>query len=363
MSNPEKTPKTAPLLTIAIPTWNRAAYLKMNLAQLRSELAGVDPDLVEIIVSDNCSPDSTTTVVEEAVNSGLPVRYIRNEKNLGWALNFAQAFDLSRGKHVLLCGDDDLFVDGALAVLLRRLEDGDYGVICLRPYGYDDDFRQEYPGKYGREREFQDANQFLIAISRYFTLTSACIINKSQLPHVNSMEFISTDLAAFHLVLRAALSAKKNLFIDRYMIASKRQNSFAYEYTDVFVSQLWRIIDAHIPFGLQPETVRTIERDKLLSYYPFYMLDLRLSGRGNLKAAFDVFASRFHDRWLFKYWLAPIIRLPRPLAIAWGAIATVIGRIKNGEARRGIKFALNKLVRYCSEANASAAQPQSLGRS
>lgn len=32
---------TSSLLTIAIPTWNRAAYLQLNLAQLAQQLVGV----------------------------------------------------------------------------------------------------------------------------------------------------------------------------------------------------------------------------------------------------------------------------------------------------------------------------------
>ena len=337
--------KTSPLLTIAIPTWNRAAYLARNLAQIQSEMATVDKGLVDILVSDNCSPDATPAVVEDAQQHGLPVRYVRNSENLGWALNFAQCFDLAYGKYVLLLGDDDLFADGALGLLISRLHEGEYGVVCLRPYGYDEDFRLEHPGGTGRERTFRDANEFLIAISRYFTLTSACVLNKSLLPQVDSRQFSTSDLAVFHLILRAALAGKRNLYMDKYMIASKRQNSFAYEYTEVFVNQFWRILDHHVDWGLTWTTVRTIEIDKMLSYYPFYLFDLRMSGRGDLKVTFENFARRFQGDWLFTYWLAPIIRLPKPLAIVWGGATTLIGRIIGGDLRRGLKFGWARVKR------------------
>jgi abequosyltransferase len=335
----------SPLLTIAVPTWNRAGYLAENLAQLKSELRGVTPGLVEVLVSDNCSPDSTPNVVEEAAKSGLAIRYVRNEKNMGWARNFVQCFDLARGKYVLLLGDDDLFVDGALALLLRHLAEREYGVVCLRPYGFDADFRREYPGGSGRERVFRDANEFLVAISRCFTLTSACVLNKSLLSGVDSKQFVAGNLATFHLLLRAALAADENLFVDKFVMASKRQNSFSYEYAEVFVGELWRIIDAHVSWGLSREAVRTIERDKLLCYYPFYLLDLRLSGRGDLKVTLEQFARRFQGRWLFTFWVAPIIQLPRPLALIWGGMATLIGRVIGGDLRRGVKFVWTRLMR------------------
>ena len=175
------------------------------------------------------------------------------------------------------------------------------------------------------------------------------MLNKSLLPNVDSNQFSAGDLGALHLVLRAALAARENLFIDEYVIASKRQNSNAYEFSEVFVAEFWRIIDAHVPLGLTRDAISVIERNMLLSYYPFYLLDLRLSRRGDLALAHRQFADRFGDSWLFKYWLDPIIRLPRPLAIVWGAATTFIGRSMGGELRRGIRFAWNRLTRTSSD--------------
>ena len=82
MSVPEK------LLTIAIPTYNRSQYLRQNLSvllpQFRKEL--------EIIVSDNASTDDTSEVVKEFIKAGLPVKYIQNTTNLGWAKNFQNCY-------------------------------------------------------------------------------------------------------------------------------------------------------------------------------------------------------------------------------------------------------------------------------
>jgi len=335
----------SPLLTIAIPTWNRATYLERNLAQLRSEMQGVSLSAVEVLVSDNCSPDATPSVVAKATQCGLPMRYVRNAENIGWGRNFAQCFDLARGKYVLLLGDDDLLVDGALRLLLARLAGKEYGVVCLRPYGFDADFRHEFPGRYGGERSFGDAAEFLMAIGPLMTLISSCVVNRRFLAGVDTKQNASGDLAALPLVLRAALAADENLFIDKYLIASKRNNSFAYEYSQVFVDEMWRIIDAHVPMGLGRDAIRILERNMLLSYYPYYLLDVRIHRRSDLKVAHQNFARRFRGRWLFEYWLAPIIRWPRPLAIVWGSAATLVGRALGGELRRGIVFVWSRLKR------------------
>src|SRR5262245_13625591 len=111
---------TRPLLTIAIPTWNRASYLEQNLAQLGAEMRGVAPGEVELLISDNHSTDSTPKVVENAQRAGLAIRYVRNAENLGWGRNFAQCFELASGTYLLLLGDDDLLCDGALRLTLDR---------------------------------------------------------------------------------------------------------------------------------------------------------------------------------------------------------------------------------------------------
>ena len=48
-----------PLLTIAIPTFNRSDFLRTNLAQLNNQTKSCSRDTVELLVSDNASEDAT----------------------------------------------------------------------------------------------------------------------------------------------------------------------------------------------------------------------------------------------------------------------------------------------------------------
>lgn len=331
------------LVTIAIPTWNRAAFLALNLERLSQEGRNCW-GMVEVLVSDNASSDDTPRVVADAIAGGMPIRYIRNAENIGSDANIAQCFNLAQGKYVLILGDDDLFVDGALRLLLERLAVGEYGVVCLRPYGFEWNFRKEYPGSGGRERIFCDAGKFLAAIGPLMTLISSCVISKCLLPKVDARQFCGDNLVQVHLVLRAALAAKENIFVERYLIGCKRNNSGGYDFSQVFVSNLGAVLDSCKSLGLTEGAILAIERRLMLAYYPFYLLRQRLSNSGELNATFSRFEGRFHGRFLFKYWLAPIIRLPLPLGVLWGGMATLIGRALSGDLRRGIVFAWNRLV-------------------
>ena len=94
---------TLPLITIGIPTYNRAAgTLPMTL---ESALGQEYPN-VEVVVSDNCSVDNTQEVVR---GFGVDrVNYIRQQENIGVTNNYNACLRAARGDYFLLLHDDDL---------------------------------------------------------------------------------------------------------------------------------------------------------------------------------------------------------------------------------------------------------------
>ncbi len=52
------------LLTIAIPTYNRAEYLDKQLGWLAEAIKGYESDC-EILVSDNCSTDHNQSIISK----------------------------------------------------------------------------------------------------------------------------------------------------------------------------------------------------------------------------------------------------------------------------------------------------------
>lgn len=74
-----------PLLSICIPTYNRAIFLKDALSHLRESLQNLSFQ-VEVIISDNHSEDDTQTIVMDFIEKGLKCRYICNEQNINSSL-------------------------------------------------------------------------------------------------------------------------------------------------------------------------------------------------------------------------------------------------------------------------------------
>ncbi|MEB3218350.1 MAG: glycosyltransferase family 2 protein [Nostocales cyanobacterium 94392] len=108
-----------PLVSVIIPTYNRPDYLKLALT---SAVQQTYQD-IEIIVSDNCSPQNPQSIVESFADSRI--RFFRNESNLGMFANTINAFKKARGKYVASLLDDDMWEKDFLAKLVPALEAND----------------------------------------------------------------------------------------------------------------------------------------------------------------------------------------------------------------------------------------------
>ncbi|MBI2061485.1 MAG: glycosyltransferase family 2 protein [Nitrospirae bacterium] len=124
----------SPRISIVIPTYRRAANLRECL---QSVLKESDSDL-EIVVSDNASPDDTPQVVSSFRDPRL--RYVRNESNLGLSMNVHNVWKFARGSHAFFLTDDDLLLPGALREVRRILrEDPEIGLILSHLERFNDE--------------------------------------------------------------------------------------------------------------------------------------------------------------------------------------------------------------------------------
>ena len=106
------------LLSICIPTFNRAPYLRKSLANILSQVSELDdPPQVEVVVADNASDDGTGEVLREFRRAGLVTE--RNAENIGGAANLYKAIRMASGDYCWLMGDDDQIVPGAIKKIVK----------------------------------------------------------------------------------------------------------------------------------------------------------------------------------------------------------------------------------------------------
>jgi hypothetical protein len=123
-----------PLLTVGIPTYNRAATLRRCLERLLTDL---EPHAarIEVIVSDNASPDDTGAVLREAGTlwqGRVRLRCTRQEQNIGVSRNVVALFHAARGRYFMFLGDDDCLSPQALPGLLSILDSAEAPVAVIQ---------------------------------------------------------------------------------------------------------------------------------------------------------------------------------------------------------------------------------------
>ncbi|TVP59860.1 MAG: glycosyltransferase family 2 protein [Nodularia sp. (in: Bacteria)] len=108
--------KHEPLVSVIIPTYNRPEYLKQAIASAVNQTY----ENIEIIVSDNCSPENPQAIVESFGDTRI--RFWRQPQNLGMIANQMHGFKMARGKYVASLHDDDMWNQDFLAKLVPPLE-------------------------------------------------------------------------------------------------------------------------------------------------------------------------------------------------------------------------------------------------
>lgn len=100
----DKTLLKYPLVSICIPTYNSARYLRESLDSIVNQTYTNK----EIIVSDNASTDETKKIVEEYVEK-YKIKYYRNNRNIGGEANFTRCIELANGEYIAIFHSDDIY--------------------------------------------------------------------------------------------------------------------------------------------------------------------------------------------------------------------------------------------------------------
>ena len=179
------------LLTIAIPTYNRAKFLSRAISSVLIQ----QDRRVELLISDNASTDETQQIVERLLHEGHPITYLRNRENIGPDKNFLQCYTKARGKFVLLIGDDDLIIENSLSYLLSFLQgDGADAKLIFVNHAL---FQNEYIDLSHCYKVFldnipsvitQDKKKFIALTSHRITYVGALLLRKDLILQVEDPE-------------------------------------------------------------------------------------------------------------------------------------------------------------------------------
>ncbi len=318
-----------PLLTIAIPTFNRSGCLEQLLDALMPQLEG--ETRVELIISDNASPDDTPSVVASFRERGLELIHSRNETNIGSDANFIRCYEMARGEYVWIFGDDDVIAPGGLKEVLCLLEARTYRLLYIRAAGFQGSYSVAKRPTFSRKiKVFHNPQDFALRVGTGFTFISGIIFQKAALDHNEHSDFsrlIGTNLAQLGWTFSLLRGSANCAYVYDNLVASCVENSGGYGASQVFGTNLHAVVRDFL--GLESPVGRAILNLTIQCWFPWAMMQSR-RGRHSAHLPEDSMAilkDLYSDNPRYWFFVHPLLRLPRLLAEVWLRVGMVINRL------------------------------------
>jgi glycosyltransferase involved in cell wall biosynthesis len=131
------------LVSICIPTYNRAEYLRRAV---KSCLSQTYSDF-EVIITDNSTNDESAKMAAKWTDPR--VRYFKNEGNIGPYASVLRALAFAKGKYIKFLMDDDLLKPRCLELMVQAMEDNPSVAVTMAPLELiDENDRRIFPRFY-----------------------------------------------------------------------------------------------------------------------------------------------------------------------------------------------------------------------
>jgi glycosyltransferase involved in cell wall biosynthesis len=108
-----------PRLSIGLPVYNGENYLAESL----DALLGQSYEDFELIISDNASTDGTAGICSRYLKQDSRIRYVRQPRNIGAALNHNFVVEQARGELFKWASSDDLYARDLLSLCVEALDE------------------------------------------------------------------------------------------------------------------------------------------------------------------------------------------------------------------------------------------------
>jgi len=179
-----------PLLSIVIPTYNRADFLDRCL---KVHIPLAKKYNIQIFISDNASTDNTKEIVQKWMKEYPLISYHCNETNIGPDENFERALKYPQTEYVWLLGDTYQIPSEGIDYVLNLISKSHkkYDVIVVN-------VAKRVSGI--PEQDYSDQNQLLSDLGWHMTCLSSLIYNSGLIAHANFERYRNTNFIQLGII-------------------------------------------------------------------------------------------------------------------------------------------------------------------
>lgn len=125
------------MISICIPTFNRASFLKKTLESITAQFNDVEvKENVNVIILDNQSADDTEHIVAPFTSNFSNLTYIKDSQKRGLAEGIIKVASMAMGEYVWVFSDDDLQRPQCLKKVLHVLKEKKPDIVIMNMDGF-----------------------------------------------------------------------------------------------------------------------------------------------------------------------------------------------------------------------------------
>lgn len=275
---------TQPLLSIGIPTYNRAPFLRILLDSLAAAIPPGE-ERVQVWVSDNNSADDTEEIVAQFQGRLPDLRYTRNKTNIGAEGNLLALAEKCDGTYLWLIGDDDVVCPESIKLLLDALNTApDYLVLNYRTIKDKNIISRSPAFSQAHDFDIHNFNQVLSQFGLSNGLLTAVAFRRDAflaVPREDFWHYADIGLSFLVATLSVALG-NKGRYLGRPMFLYRANNSDhapnPKRWTEVYGSGLRRVTSQLGRMGYDQATLRSFHSSMVWKFYAAAILSNRAKG-------------------------------------------------------------------------------------
>ena len=206
------------LVSIIIPTYNRAHYLEDTLASIKFQTY---TDW-ECIIVDDGSEDDTEIVVQEFLKDNR-FKYLKRPETLSKGANSCRnyGFEHSSGEFIQWFDSDDLMTSNHLENLVSAIKDNDVKFAVADSENFNDETGETVAGTYVFDRSSQKITAEAFAKQQMGWITDDFIGRRSSIGPLRFNPGITTDGDEYNFFSRYLLQSEDGIFVNK--ILTKRR--------------------------------------------------------------------------------------------------------------------------------------------
>lgn len=305
------------VLSICIPTYNRASYLHGCLRAIMSSAEGYE-EHVEVIISDNNSTDNTEDAVRQLQRIYPGVRYFRNPVNIGCDRNVYKLATMATGRYVLFLGDDDTLAQEAISEIFCRIRDGEANLVVCNFSILSKDFQSVQRKRYynfGADVSVRDADRALKVFGVNLAYLSHVVIKRSIFFTIEKHDYdqyADYGFSFLYAAYRAIFAGCILEYIDKPIIQNRANNARYPEWCKGYAIGLPLLLDDLRSHGYSKNAIKKAKNGVINSFIINFIINAKADGRGYADV-YEALAKFYSTCW--SYWLlcVPLRFVPDPI--------------------------------------------------